>query len=113
MAIVINKLMEWIPVSGFRDQIVAELRKDCVTLADMGDHLWVVTMNHDGSRLSCYGLAVGSDGPSGHKCWYLKKIPEFAGPDVYDCPLEVLEAALSTNDAWREKVREWHNNQTG
>lgn len=106
-----ERSFEWVPCRGMlREQIVAELITDSAASADMGDHLWVVSVNNRGPCLFCYGLQLGylDDGGPWKDQWFVKRIPEDVGPDVYDCPMELLDMARPTNPAWRDQVRRWH-----
>lgn len=101
----------WVPCGGqSRDDVVKQVTAGCIEHIDMGDHLWVVSMNNRGSCLFCYGLQLGhlDDGKMWRDQWFVKRIPEDAGPDVYDCPLSFLDATRPSNDAWRVAVRKWH-----
>lgn len=107
----IDRSLVWMPCPGMsRDGVVAEIRKDCVSLVDRGDHLWAVIVNNKGPCLFCFGIGEGVDSRRSppETVVIVKRIPEDVGPDVYDCPIELLEAARPTNETWRERVRQWH-----
>ena len=109
----IGRSLEWIPLPGLdRDKVLDDIRDGCVGSADMRDHVWATNITNKGTILFCYGLQAGpyKDPQSGREfnVWYVKRIPEEAGPDVYDCPIELLDQAFPTNQAWRVQVREWH-----
>jgi hypothetical protein len=109
--LVIDKTLEWIPCHGMeRQQVVDVIIKECVSFSDMKDHIWVVAINHLGPSLYCYGLQLCDVIVNGTRknVWFVKRIPEAVGPDVYDCPLDVMEAARTTNQQWRDAVRQWH-----
>ena len=75
---------------------------DAIDHKDMGTHVWVAKLNNRGTSLVCY--ATGKvDG-----IWHHKLITEDIGPDVYDCPLGLLEMCVTRNIPWRTKVMQWH-----
>lgn len=107
----INSSLEWIPMPGLgRDQVLQEIIKDAVEHSDHGDHVWTVQINNRGASLFCYGLQLGlyeAQGKEGN-VWYVKRIPEDNEPDVYDCPITLLEATVSRSDTWRKRVIQHH-----
>ena len=108
MTNMIAKSLEWIPFPGFtRERIVEELTRECVASKDCGDHVWVAVINNLGTILFCYGLQVGAYKHFDREInvYYVKRIPESVGPDVYDCPDEILDMCRIQNAQWREQLR--------
>lgn len=96
--------MEWVKhhPGKTRGQVISELTHEALLVNDRNDHIWVVRMNNRGTSLICF--AVGKvDG-----IWHHKMISEDVGPDVYDCPLEMLDMTVPRNEEWRQKVRRYH-----
>ena len=107
----VDRSLVWIPCPGMsRDEIIADIRKDSVAIADKGDHLWVVVINNLGPCLFCFGIAAGKDESKSppEVCYVVKRIPETVGPDVYDCPMELLDSSRPVNETWREQARNWN-----
>lgn len=109
----IVKSLEWVPLPGLtREMVLADLIEGSLGSVDLNDHVWTVDVTHRGPTLCCYALFAGlyKDPKTGREfnAWYVKRIPEAAEPDVYDCPLELMEQAFITSPKWREQVRKWH-----
>jgi hypothetical protein len=104
----ISKSLIWIPLPGLtREQIIEEIRKESVGVSDHTDHVWAATVSNTGTMLYCYGLQVGPYEYGGREInvWYIKLIPEAMGPDVYDCPSDILDMCRITNQEWRDELK--------
>lgn len=107
MSAYISKLLTWIPLPGFdRKKVLDEIVEGAVAHVDCGNHVWTAEIEHRGTLLYCYGLQIGEYDHMGEKIniYYVKKIPESVGPDVFDCPKDMLEMCVSKNAKWREDV---------
>jgi len=96
--------MEWVKhhPGKTRSQVISELTHEALLVNDQDDHIWIVKMNNRGTSLICF--AVGKvDG-----IWHHKMIAEDIGPDIYDCPLEMLDMTVPRNEEWRQRVRRHH-----
>ena len=102
------KPLEWVKFQGrTKLQIIEdEVNRDAVSYADMGDHVWVAKLNNRGTNLLCYGFARDDQNE-----WNVKLIPEDVGPDVYDCPITLLDMCVTRNVDWRAKVVAWHRDK--
>lgn len=102
------KPLQWTSIPGKTKYQIMEdhILPEAIDHKDMGDHIWVAKLNNRGTSLFCYATARGDDGH-----WQVKQIPEDIGPDVYDCPIRLLEACVSRNPQWRQKVVEFHREQ--
>ncbi len=103
----INKSLVWTPLPGMkREEIVEELTKSSVGIADKGDHIWAAMINNLGTILYCFALQVDEHNLNGRiiNAWFVKRIPEAAGPDVYDCPQDIIDMCKTTNIEWRREV---------
>lgn len=103
----VNKSLEWIPLPGLnRQQIIDELTKTSVLIEDKGNHVWAAMINNLGTILYCFALQVGSYNHNGREInvFYIKRIPEASGPDVYDCSQNIMEMCKITNVEWRQVV---------
>jgi len=107
MSKLIDKSLVWIPFPGLnRETILNDLTSDALAHRDCGDHVWVASMDHNGTLLYCYAVRVApyQHGDKEISVWYVKRIPESVGPDVYDCPVDIMEMCRLTNADWRQQV---------
>lgn len=105
----IEKMLEWVPLLGHdRARALDEIVQGSIGWRDMGDHVWVVSLINLGPCLFCYALTMGFDETTRAQSWFTKMVPESVGPEVIDCPIELLDASRVTNGAWRERVRQHH-----
>jgi hypothetical protein len=102
----VTKSLEWIAMPGLtRERIIEDITRDAVAHRDMGTHVWVAMINNLGSMLYCFAVQLGAFDHHGREVgvYYVKRIPEAAGPDVYDCPQEIMEMCRITNPEWRAR----------
>lgn len=102
----ITKSLEWIAMPGLsREKIVEELTENCAASIDLGNHLWVANITNKGPLLFCYGLQIGIHNEMGRtfNTWFVKRIPESAAPELYDCPIDIMDMCIMTNMEWRQK----------
>jgi hypothetical protein len=95
-------------------EFVAEMRAAKLTpgyaiLRDalVGNNLWQLVQHPQGFK---YVSLIRMEQDAG--CWGYKGLDETVGPNYYDCPLSLLDAADEPRSDWaktfREKVREYH-----
>lgn len=101
----------WVPVPGLsREKVIEDITSDCVSyhIPPSPDHVWVAKIEHKGTMLYCYAVQLGpyTQADKEGNVWYVKKIPESVGPDVFDCSRELLEMCHPTNVRWRDRVYE-------
>lgn len=103
----INKSLVWVALPGLqRDMVIDEIAATSVDYSDKGNHVWSASMTNEGTILFCYALQVDEYTSNGKtfNSWYIKRIPESVGPDVYDCPFEIMDMCKMTNIEWRQRV---------
>ena len=85
-----------------RADIIHEIVSDprCVASKRVNNVLWSLWLDTRSHWIGCSLLENG-----GRDGWGKKDMEECMGPFQYDCPLEYLEMAPVTNEAWRVKVR--------
>lgn len=105
----VNKSLVWIPLPGMqREQIIDEIAMNSAAFLDKGDHVWAATISNQGTLLFCYALRIDKHVHQGREInvWFIKRIPESAGPDAYDCPNDILDMCKIMNPAWRKEIQE-------
>lgn len=113
----IDKSFEWIPFPGLNlSEVIDSATEGCLerkVIAATGgvlDHVWTTTMNNNGTVLFLYVIGLFEFEQAGKKgnCWYVKRLPECDGLDVFDCPRPFLEATVPVSEKWRgEILRQW------
>lgn len=107
----INKSLTWIPMPGMSfKQVLETLTGNCADYWSHpnGTHMWVAEITNLGTILTCYILKIDKYIHFGkeHNCIYVNRVQESDGPEVYDCPQQILEMCRITNEEWRKKFVE-------
>ena len=95
-------LSGWDSKKQLVDYIVSFTQK-LVTKRVVGNHLWMVVEDSEGTNVIALYLLSAYRGE-----WGYKSMVEASGPYYYDCPLALLEKAPEANIQWRAEVRNYH-----
>jgi hypothetical protein len=94
------------PKATFVAECIAELNRYYSVAASTvkGDNLWMIVEKVQEDPIILLYLIDKYEG-----CWGYKSIAEVEHPFYFSCPLKFLEKAPVKNQAWRDGVREFHN----